>query len=219
MENKPYDLIALDWNGTLLDDVVLSTQCISKVARHFGKPDVSVEDYRKAFRFPIIEYYRRIGLGGRFKEASKMYFDLYNDRKAELNLFPDAVEFIKFCKGIASKVVILTAGRQDIVRDEVLDHDVNLPVWGASKMPSEGKMETAAMLNYFMCTCSSDPRVLLVGDTVEDCECAKVLDWDFYAVATGHCSKNRLLKNTNSVAGSLSEVKEHIMSDLDLGRN
>lgn len=217
--DKHYDLIALDWNGTLLDDRKLSAECISTVCEYFGLPNVSLAKYIRYFRFPIIEYYRKIGLEDDFEEASRMFFHLYNDRKSELKLFPDAIEFIKFCKRISNAVVILTAGRQDIVKEEVINHSMDLTVFGAKKMPSEGKVETASMLNSYIYNQSSDPRVLLVGDTVEDCECAKVLDWDCYAVATGHCSKRRLLKQTQSVCDSLTMVKENLLSDLDLQRN
>jgi phosphoglycolate phosphatase len=218
---KPFDLIALDWNGTLLDDAELSAQCISTVCEHFGLPKVSLAKYKQSFRFPIIEYYRKIGLEDRFSDASRMFFELYNERKGELNLFHDAVSFIEFCKTISVKTVILTAGREDIIEDEAFSHFLDLTVWGPKSMPSEGKMTVAEELNEWITfkVWPKKSRVLIVGDTIEDIACAKLLKWDFYAVCTGHCSRKRLLKNTQSVADSLDEVQEYLMSDLDIGRN
>lgn len=218
---KPYDLIALDWNGTLLDDSKLSAECISKVCQSFGLGKVSLTKYREAFRFPIIEYYKKIGLEDKFEEASHMYFDLYNDQKEYAVLFPGVLSFIEFCRTIANNVVVLTAGRRDIIQDEVINHFIDLPVFGATAMPSSGKIQQAQELNGWIHyqTGLRQPKVLLVGDTLEDWHCAKFLDWHFYAVDTGHCSKRRLLKQTQSVCDSLTMVKENLLTELDLQRN
>ena len=53
-----------DWNGTLLDDLDLSFECLNDNLRRFGKPTLNhVDDYRRIFTFPVKEYYARAGLG------------------------------------------------------------------------------------------------------------------------------------------------------------
>lgn len=221
MTEKHYDLIALDWNGTLLDDAGLSARCISKVCENYGLPKVSLSKYREAFRFPIIEYYKKIWLEDHFEEASKMFFDLYNCKKDYSTLFHGVLNFIDFCQSIAKHVVILTAGKRSIIQDEAFYHFIDLPVWGSESMPSIGKLKTAQELNSWIKyqTGFKKPKVLLVGDTLEDWNCAKFCDWEFYAVTTGHCSKRRLLKQTQFIADSLTMVKECLMTDLDIKRN
>ena len=57
-----YEHIIWDFNGTLLDDVWTGIVSVNKLLEDRGLPKIaSVEDYRRVFRFPIIEYYRSLG--------------------------------------------------------------------------------------------------------------------------------------------------------------
>ena len=56
--------ILWDWNGTLLDDVRVSYDCLNDMLRLYHKPEVpTVDAYRAIFRFPVKEYYALAGIG------------------------------------------------------------------------------------------------------------------------------------------------------------
>ena len=57
-----YTDIIWDFNGTILDDVDAGIVSVNKLLSDRGLPTIeSKEEYRKVFRFPIIEYYRALG--------------------------------------------------------------------------------------------------------------------------------------------------------------
>ena len=53
--------IVWDWNGTLLDDVELCRHTINRLLVKRGLKRLDLEQYRRVFQFPIIEYYRKAG--------------------------------------------------------------------------------------------------------------------------------------------------------------
>lgn len=51
--------IVWDWNGTLLRDVGICIETANEMLAERGlAPLQCVEDYRRVFTFPVIEYYR-----------------------------------------------------------------------------------------------------------------------------------------------------------------
>ena len=58
------DTVVWDWNGTLLDDLSVSFEATNRLLRANGlQPLADLDRYRSVFSFPVIDYYRRIGLG------------------------------------------------------------------------------------------------------------------------------------------------------------
>ena len=68
-----------DFNGTLVDDVDLALRSINTMLVRRGLAPASRDVYRRAFGFPLADYYRRLGmdlspetmagLAGEFHEA------------------------------------------------------------------------------------------------------------------------------------------------------
>ncbi|MDP6777334.1 MAG: HAD family hydrolase, partial [Candidatus Latescibacteria bacterium] len=50
-----------DFNGTILDDVGLAAESISEVLRRRDLPTIDRDTHRRAFGFPVLDYYRRLG--------------------------------------------------------------------------------------------------------------------------------------------------------------
>ena len=53
--------VVFDWNGTLIDDCALAVASVNTLRDEIGLPRITREEYRRAFRFPIREFYRSIG--------------------------------------------------------------------------------------------------------------------------------------------------------------
>src|SRR5690606_20051965 len=82
--------IIWDWNGTLLDDVTLCVDIIGDMLTEHGLPLVTMDDYKRRFRFPVIDYYRELGFDfGRtpFETLSEQFMGLYRERVGACQLF------------------------------------------------------------------------------------------------------------------------------------
>ena len=58
----PWDAVIWDFNGTLVDDVELALAAINTMLARRGLPAVSREVYRSVFGFPLMDYYRKLGI-------------------------------------------------------------------------------------------------------------------------------------------------------------
>ena len=51
-----YKYIIWDWNGTLLDDCKLSQKIVNKQLKDHGLSEISYEELRQKFSFPIKDF-------------------------------------------------------------------------------------------------------------------------------------------------------------------
>ena len=62
MNARKFDLVIWDWNGTLLDDTEMCYGIANEMLIERGMSRMQgVEEYRRHFMFPVIDYYRRMG--------------------------------------------------------------------------------------------------------------------------------------------------------------
>ena len=60
--NRNFDLVIWDWNGTLLDDTDMCYGIANEMLIERGMNRMQgIEEYRRHFMFPVIDYYRRMG--------------------------------------------------------------------------------------------------------------------------------------------------------------
>ncbi|MEO5725669.1 MAG: HAD family hydrolase, partial [Byssovorax sp.] len=45
--------VVFDWNGTLIDDCALAVATVNALRAERGMTEITREDYRRSFRFPI----------------------------------------------------------------------------------------------------------------------------------------------------------------------
>ena len=88
-------------------------------------PLISLEDYRKLFDFPVIEYYRRIGFDLEehpFETLSNEFISEYIQSRKDLPLQPGALEALTFFRERNIPQCVLSATQSDALRktlDEV----------------------------------------------------------------------------------------------------
>ena len=196
-----YDLIAFDWNGTIYDDLQKSVFSINKVLAHYGKKQLPVGQYRRHFTYPIIDYYKTIGLDDVFEEASNIFFEEFE--KHTYHIF--CAGFIPFFEKIKGKTrtCILTAGHTNrIKRQKFLSKFpyACVEVYGLDDDNAVSKIEVAKRMKSDF----SAKNILVIGDTLHDLECANAIGADCLLVSTGHNSRERLKSRSNNVHSRLS---------------
>lgn len=211
-----YKHIIWDWNGTLLDDAWLCVESMNKMLRARNRPLLTTERYGRAFGFPVIEYYRRLGFDfdvESWDAVATEYIDEYDRRRFECELQTDAVRVLEWCLDAGYGQSLLSAYKQPAL-EEIVDHfDVRRlfrKISGHTNHYAEGKVGHGRRLLDELDLSGAD--VLLVGDTDHDFEVAQDIGAACVLVAAGHQSIERLERCRVPVLKTLSEVKQLIES-------
>lgn len=203
--------IIWDWNGTLFDDVDLCVEIMNNLLADEDKKPIDVDTYRDVFRFPVVEYYRSLGIGltdKAFLEIGAQFIHQYEQKKYNCKLYHDAADIVSRFEQKGIQQSVLSAYSKHKL-DEVLEH-YNLvhkmhKVAGQNNIYAEGKIELGVKL-FGELNLNTD-EVILIGDTDHDFEVAKEMGINCILVSRGHQSKEKLLSTGAMLADSLSEIK------------
>src|SRR5215471_1095283 len=89
-ETMKYESVIWDWNGTLLDDVVLAVEIVNDLFQEHGVGRLTTEQYRELFDFPVTLYYERAGLDSNrhdFNMISERFCDRFEREFHRVSLF------------------------------------------------------------------------------------------------------------------------------------
>lgn len=118
MNNIKY--IFFDFNGTLLNDVDLCLELLNGLLRGQNKKEVTLEEYKNIFTFPIEEYYRRAGIDFNiesFQSLSLKFIKEYQPRSLECGLYLKVYETINKLRELGYHTYILSASEKNNLID------------------------------------------------------------------------------------------------------
>ena len=193
MEN--YTHIIWDFNGTLYDDVDVCLSCANRLMQAHGlSPLSSVEDYRKIFGFPIVDYYARMG----FDFEKTPYADLavewvayYNEESIAARLADGARAILSAIQAKGISQLVLSATEQTMLERQITSlgiRDYFDKLLGLSNIHAHGKTDIALAWKQSQ----PNARLLMIGDTDHDAAVAKAIGADCILVASGHQSRATL---------------------------
>lgn len=209
-----YDAIIYDWNGTLVDDVKISHDILCVLLDEYGLKRVSVEEYRKAFTFPVIKYYEKVGFDFAkysFEEVARKYVPLYDKSYTKCKLFDGAVEVIKQLKGLGIRQYLLSATQQDALNSQLKYFGIeNLfdKVVGTDNFHGKSKVQEG--IELIEKENLKGKKYLLLGDTEYDFEVGKQLGAEVVLCDFGHRPKECLTKVCDKVISTFSELLNYI---------
>ena len=58
---KRFKNIVWDWNGTLLNDLYVGVDVLNDMLGRRGVAPLNVDEYKKVFGFPVIDFYKKVG--------------------------------------------------------------------------------------------------------------------------------------------------------------
>ncbi len=207
---KKYKHVIWDWNGTLLDDVELCADLMNNLLKSKGLRQISVDQYREVFTFPVKDYYQKLGhdvSDENWEILSHKFIDEYESRKSECGLYTNAEDVLEKInsKGISQSV--LSAYSQDALTNIIKDFELDkyfIKLVGLNNIYAASKVENGVRwmkeLGY------EKGEVLMIGDTIHDYEVATEMGADALLVANGHQSKEKLLTCTDNVVDSVAEI-------------
>ena len=211
-----YKTVIWDWNGTLLNDVDTCVNIINHLLTQQNKPQLSKNSYKAAFGFPIIDYYRRIGVDFEkesFEELTMKFMGHYTKQVKDCALHEETLDVLSALRQKDMDQFILTAAHKDNVL-ELLDHyDIRhyfKEIEGLDNFRAKSKIQRGHHL-------INDNKIntktaVLIGDTIHDYDVAQALDVHCILVANGHQSYERLQEKTDDKTFVIKELGE-LLSD------
>ena len=207
---EKYKHIIWDWNGTLFNDVELCTNIMNQLLKEANLPQISVTEYRNVFTFPVIDYYKTLGHDVSLKNWEKIshkFINEYEAKKYEFKVFSDAEIVLKEISNIEITQSILSAYKQDTLEELVKYFNLNkyfIRLVGLNNIYAASKLDNG--MKWIKELGLKKGEVLLVGDTLHDCEVAEAMGADSVLLSLGHQSKEKLSKCNTPIIDSLSEL-------------
>lgn len=213
MNARKFDLVIWDWNGTLLDDTEMCYGIANEMLIERGMSRMQgVEEYRRHFMFPVIDYYRRMGYTFEtepFENISRQFVAMYAERFPACALQPCAQSALSSVLETGARQVLLSATGQEKLDEQVAHFQLNgyfERVIGNSNNLAHGKADYA---KEFLRESGVVPaRALFVGDTDHDFEIASSIGCGCALLTAGHQTKEHLSTLGAQLVDSLCEVPE-----------
>lgn len=211
---EKYSHIIWDWNGTLLDDV---DWCIEQMNIMLKKRDKeiikNIEEYHKAFDFPIINYYKNIGFDFEeesFETLAKEYIDLYHGEGSEnLRLHNGVEKFLKITMEKEISQIILSASAEENLNQQINLFNIKVyfkGIYGIKNIYAKSKIEIG--IDYMKN--NKVEKGIVIGDTIHDYEVSKALGLDCILFSKGHQNKEKLQNCLVPIFDNYNDIIDYI---------
>ena len=203
-----YTQIIWDFNGTILNDVQTGIDAVNVLLDRYGKKKIeSVEQYRKAFGFPVIDYYDSIGLEREnFDRYAPEWVEEYTLREPDAPVFDGVIEVLAFFKQCSIPQYLLSATELTMLGRQV-DRLGNRPYFdeliGQDGIEAHGKIGTAKRFAERI----KPQRALFIGDSLHDFEVARTIGAECVLLAWGHQDRARLEATGCRVYDTILDLK------------
>ena len=214
-----YKHIIWDWNGTLFEDVFLCCDIMNHILQKRNLQQITLEQYRDVFTFPVIKYYKNVGLDLEkysFKDLGIEFITEYERRKLDYNLYAGAKQTLSAINNLGLSQSILSAYSQNTLEEIVEYFNIKkyfIKVVGLDNIYAASKIENGKkwikQLNL------SGSEVLLIGDSLHDKEVADEISADCILLSHGHQSLKALKKENVRLFNSLNELLVFIKNDFN----
>lgn len=194
---QPNGMIFWDWNGTLLDDVDYSVDCLNWMLETHGYPQrYDLAAYREVFSFPIEDYYRTVGFDftrHAYPVLAEHYMQHYNAGVPGCSAFAQADAVLAQLRSRGWQQAVLSASRQDYLIEQVSARglvDYFTELLGLSDIYGKSKIQRGL---DFLHHSGIDPAAcVMIGDSQHDAEVAAALGAQCVLYSGGHQSRRRL---------------------------
>lgn len=194
-EEMRYTHIIWDFNGTLFDDVEAGILSVNEMLQKRGLDVISDKDeYRKIFKFPIIEYYRELGFdfdAEPYEVLAPIWVELYNKYSLESKLQRDALNALEYFKALQISQILISATHLEMLKGQTDRLGISQyfdDILGLSNIEAYSKEELVQKWKEE----NPDSNPLFIGDTEHDADVAAAIGADCFLVCNGHQSRERL---------------------------
>ncbi len=207
---RKYEHLIWDWNGTLLNDIDICVEVLNELLETHTQRIYSVEEYKAAFGFPIIDYYQRVGFDFEkepFPDLCNRFMRLYHAQLPQCNLQNEATQVLKSVRDLGVQQHVLSAAEHKSLTQRVKDFDLEVyfeHVVGLENNQAASKVENGKMLAQKIV--SQPEKILFIGDTLHDKEVADAMGIKTVLLAHGHQERGRLESSGAVVLDNLMDL-------------
>ncbi len=201
--------ILWDFNGTILNDVEVGFESANILLTRHGLNELkSIEEYRKIFCFPIIDYYRKLGFDfnkNPYSELAVEWVSIYNENVYKAKLYDGIIRLLNEINKSKSPQLILSATELKMLKGQLKSLGISEyfdMVLGTGDIYAYSKEEIA--INW--ANIVKPKNALLIGDTTHDKTVADAAGFDCILVANGHEDKQRLIETNATVVDSVNDI-------------
>ena len=208
----PYEHVIWDWNGTLLNDVLLCVEIANQLLANHNDLRLEQAAYREVFGFPITAYYHRIGIDLEkepFDELTKKFFATYDQAVLDCQLHLGVQQLLGHFQNSDKQQYILTAAFKKSVLELLQHFDIHhffAEIEGLDNHRAESKVDRGRQLIRNRAIRAN--QAVLIGDTLHDFEVAEAIGVDCILVANGHQSQRRLENGVGNKARVIGRIEE-----------
>jgi len=211
---KRYKHIIWDWNGTLLDDVNIVVNVMNSLLERRSLPLIDIEKYKDIFTFPVKEYYAQLGFDFNvepFEELALEFVLGFNSEKHRFRLHRGVEVVLSLINSMGISQSILSASQEQDLNAVINNISIRkyfVKVVGLNDHYAVSKVERGIGL---LTDLSIEPKdVLLIGDTIHDCEVAEEIGCDCLLICNGHQSYQRISNRGVVVVNTVMDVVDFI---------
>ena len=213
--HKNYTCIVWDWNGTIINDVEVSLKAVNAILQKRNKPVITLAQYRSYIDVPITKFYDNIfdlKTEISFDTVQREFNDAYHRYLPQNPLNEGISEIMQKIRDSGKKQLIVSSSNQAIVEKNAERFGVSQymeAVSGADNHFVGSKVERAVAV--IKKVTSDFSAVVVIGDTLHDCELAEEIGADCILISTGHQSKTDLLSTGKPVVDTIKELEKYLL--------
>lgn len=184
--------IVWDFNGTLLDDVRACLDALNSFLRARNLPQLSREDYRRRFGFPVADFYHALGMDFATPFDWESLGESFHMRylfSPHLGLQPGAAETVRALHARGVRQGVLSALEQGLLEVQLAQFGLAGAmdfIRGSRNYEGASKEAAADALRL------RGADVVMIGDTLHDAEVARGQGWRCVLCSAGHQTPERL---------------------------
>ena len=210
ISNKKH--IIFDWNGTLIDDTNIFVDVLNVLLSRRKLDKINLQIYRDLFCFPIIDFYKKIGLDvsrDAFSQLKKEFVAEYKKRQYVAKLFPQSIDVLKKILENNISLSLLSASHQSTLNNLTKFYSIDgffQHIVGVNNYIANGKIQQGVQLLGDLKFKKSE--LLLIGDTILDYDVSRALGVDCVLISHGHQSIEQLQDCNNIIIQSFDMLFE-----------
>lgn len=206
-----YTHILWDWNGTLLDDVGISIDCVNILLNELGLKQTNLEEYYEMMEIPMKRYYENLFSSRNFefkyelctKNFQKNYPMMIDNAK----LMNSAIEILQYFKSQGAKQFIVSSFEKIRLIGYVKKFGIDSyfeAISGDDDIHVGSKSGRAIELVKGV----ERDKILYIGDSEADYITANDVGCDCILLSKGHQPRKTLEKFGCIVIDNLTEIKK-----------